>query len=140
MIHTAHRLLERLCVDMEREMANLFLFGEHLGSRLRCQLLLGPEGTPIPEPAFAGGRARRRGYHRCEPSGSVPVPSPPVPGCSGDSLSPAVLVPAPRYWVWCGHPDPLCSIPVLLQRCSPHSLTFPAAASTVWNNTGDNEI
>lgn len=45
-IHTAHRLLERLCVDLKREIANLSLFGEHLGSRLRCQLLPGSWGDP----------------------------------------------------------------------------------------------
>lgn len=123
-IHTAHRLLERLCVDMEGEMANLFLFGEHLGSRLRCQLLPGPEGTLLPEPAFAGGRARRRGSHRCEPGGSVPVPSPPVPGCSGDSLSPAVLaVPAEqRPGSGCGAGTPI--------PCAPSPLCCSAALPT----------
>lgn len=99
---------------MEREMANLFLFGEHLGSRLRCQLLPGPEGTLISEPPFAGGRARRRGYYGCEPGGSVPVLSLPVPGCSGDSVTRGAGSAgraASRYWVWCGHPNPLCSHP-----------------------------
>lgn len=96
---------------MEREMANLFLFGEHLGSRLRCQLLPGPEGTLISEPPFAGGRARRRGYYGCEPGGSVPVLSLPVPGCSGDSLSPAVLA-EPRPGTGCGADTPIPSAPI----------------------------
>lgn len=99
---------------MEREMANLFLFGEHLGSRLRCQLLPGPEGTLISEPPFAGGRARRRGYYGCEPGGSVPVLSLPVPGCSGDSLSPAVLavLAEPRPGTGCGADTPIPSAPI----------------------------
>lgn len=65
----------------------------------------------------------------------MPVLSPEVPGCAGcwqSSVQVLGVVRAPR--------SPPLPAPMLLQRCSPLAVTFPVAASIVWNNTGHNEI